>query len=34
MDLARQYRLNGVSLWALGFGDDDVWAEILPTVTP
>ena len=34
MDLARQYRLNGVSLWALGFGDDAVWAEILPTVTP
>ena len=34
MDLARQYQLNGVSLWALGFEDDDVWAEILPTVTP
>ena len=33
MDLARQYRLNGVSLWALGFEDDAVWAEILPTVT-
>ena len=32
MDLAREYRLNGVSLWALGFEDDDVWAEILPTV--
>ena len=34
MDLARQYQLNGVSLWALGFDDDAVWAEILPTVTP
>jgi spore germination protein YaaH len=34
MDLAREYQLNGVSLWALGFEDDDVWAEILPTVTP
>jgi len=34
MDLARQYGLNGVSLWALGFEDDDVWDEILPTVDP
>ncbi len=33
MDLAREYRLNGVSLWALGFEDDAVWAEILPTVS-
>ena len=33
MDLAREYQLNGVSLWALGFGDDDVWAAILPTVS-
>lgn len=32
MDLARAYQLNGVSLWALGFEDDDVWDEILPTV--
>ena len=32
MDLARRYRLDGVSLWALGFEDDDVWAAILPTV--
>ncbi len=32
MDLARQYRLDGVSLWALGFDDDDVWNAILPTV--
>lgn len=32
MDLAREYQLNGVSLWALGFEDDAVWAEILPTV--
>lgn len=33
MDLAREYQLNGVSLWALGFDDEAVWAAILPTVT-
>ncbi len=33
MDLARQYQLNGVSLWALGFDDEGVWDAILPTVT-
>lgn len=32
MDLARQYRLDGVSLWAFGFDDDAVWEAILPTV--
>jgi len=32
MDLARQYQLSGVSLWAFGFEDDEVWDEILPTV--
>jgi spore germination protein YaaH len=32
MDLARQYGLDGVSLWAFGFDDDDVWTAILPTV--
>jgi len=32
MDLARQYRLDGVSLWALGFEDDPVWDQILPTL--
>ncbi len=32
MDLAREYRLDGVSLWALGFEDDAVWEQILPTV--
>jgi hypothetical protein len=32
MDLAREYQLNGVSLWALGFDDDAVWEAILPTV--
>jgi spore germination protein YaaH len=32
MDLARRYRLDGVSLWAPGFEDDDVWEAILPTV--
>jgi spore germination protein YaaH len=32
MDLAREYRLDGVSLWAFGFEDDDVWSAILPTV--
>ncbi len=33
MDLAREYRLDGVALWALGFEDDAVWDQILPTVT-
>jgi spore germination protein YaaH len=33
MDLAREYRLDGVSLWALGFEDDTVWDAILPTVS-
>lgn len=32
MDLARDRQLNGVSLWAFGFDDDDVWEQILPTV--
>lgn len=32
MDLAREKQLGGVSLWAYGFEDADVWAEILPTV--
>jgi spore germination protein YaaH len=32
MDLARQYRLDGVALWALGFDDEAVWDAILPTV--
>ena len=32
MDLAREYRLDGVALWALGFEDDAVWDQILPTV--
>ena len=33
MDLARQYQLDGVSLWAFGFDDQGVWDAILPTVT-
>ena len=33
MDLARQYQLDGVSLWAFGFDDEGVWDAILPTVT-
>ena len=32
MDLARQYRLDGVALWAFGFDDAAVWESILPTV--
>jgi spore germination protein YaaH len=32
MDLAREYRLGGVALWALGFDDDAVWDAILPSV--
>jgi spore germination protein YaaH len=33
MDLAREYQLDGVSLWALGFDDQSVWDAILPTIT-
>jgi spore germination protein YaaH len=33
MDLAREYQLNGVALWALGFEDDAVWDQILPTAS-
>ena len=33
MDLARQYQLGGVALWAFGFDDAAVWEAILPTVT-
>lgn len=32
MDLARKYQLDGVSLWALGFDDAEVWNQILATV--
>ena len=32
MDLAREYGLDGVALWALGFDDQVVWDAILPTV--
>jgi spore germination protein YaaH len=32
MDLAREYQLDGVALWAFGFDDADVWDAILPTV--
>ena len=32
MDLAREYRLAGAALWALGFDDDAVWDAILPVV--
>jgi spore germination protein YaaH len=32
MDLAREYRLDGVALWAFGFDDAAVWDAILPTV--
>jgi spore germination protein YaaH len=32
MDLAREYHLDGVSLWALGFDDPTVWSAILPTI--
>ena len=32
MDLAREYQLNGVALWAFGFDDAAVWEAILPTV--
>lgn len=33
MDLAREYRLDGVALWALGFDDQEVWDAILPAIT-
>jgi spore germination protein YaaH len=32
MDLAREYRLDGVALWAFGFDDQAVWDAILPSV--
>ena len=32
MDLAREYGLGGVALWALGFDDAAVWDAILPSV--
>lgn len=32
MDLAREHRLDGVALWALGFDDAAVWEAVLPTV--
>jgi len=32
MDLAREYQLNGVALWAFGFDDAAVWEAILPTI--
>jgi spore germination protein YaaH len=32
MDLAREYQLDGVALWAFGFDDAAVWDAILPTV--
>jgi spore germination protein YaaH len=32
LDLARERRLGGVSLWALGFDDAAVWDAIAPTV--
>jgi spore germination protein YaaH len=32
MDLAREYRLDGVALWALGFEDQAVWDAVLPSV--
>ena len=33
MDLAREYQLDGASLWALGFDDDAVWEAILSTIS-
>ncbi|MEO1057145.1 MAG: glycosyl hydrolase family 18 protein [Actinomycetota bacterium] len=33
MDLAREYQLDGVALWALGFDSPAVWDAILPTVS-
>ncbi len=32
MDLAREYHLDGVALWALGFDDPSVWTAISPTI--
>ena len=34
MGIAREEHLGGVSLWAFGFDDDDVWAAITPTIAP
>jgi len=33
IDLAREYQLNGVALWAFGFDDAAVWDAIIPAVT-
>lgn len=34
IDIAREARLGGVSLWALGYDDDELWAAIEPVVRP
>lgn len=34
IDLARRARLGGVSLWALGYDDETLWAAIDPVVRP
>jgi spore germination protein YaaH len=34
IDLAREARLGGVSLWALGYDDESLWAAIGPVVRP
>jgi spore germination protein YaaH len=34
IDIARKARLGGVSLWALGYDDDTLWAAIDPVVRP
>lgn len=32
MDIAREKRLGGASLWAFGFDDDTVWEQLTPTI--
>lgn len=34
MDLAREYRVGGVAIWALGFDSPATWTAIGPTVKP
>jgi spore germination protein YaaH len=34
IDIARRARLGGVSLWALGYDDETLWAAIDPVVRP
>lgn len=34
IDLAREYRLDAVALWALGYEDNALWRELAPIASP